>query len=140
LHDISDRILKRIGNSENVSRSVFLAVPIDFAAISSFCKPGCVVSPYGLRGGGGANGEERNFGVLMGSLLNCREAQVFCNGFRSIRAYRDQEITVCQSPCFPVGCRTLSAQVRINSTKVRFQRLMKYGLKQTSGVINASQS
>jgi len=91
----------------------------------------------GLGGGGKWGGEEL---LYYGEPLNCREAQVFCNGFRSIRAYRDQEITVCQSPCFPVGCRTLSAQVRINSTKVRFQRLMKYGLKQTSGVINASQS
>ena len=43
-------------NNENVSCSVFLAVPIDFvavpmyfAAVSSFCKPGYVVSPYGLR-------------------------------------------------------------------------------------------
>jgi len=40
---ISNRILKRIGNSENLSRSLFLAVPIDFAAILSFCKPGYVV-------------------------------------------------------------------------------------------------
>ena len=36
-------ILKRIGNSENLTRSLFSAVPIDFAAVSSFCKPGCVV-------------------------------------------------------------------------------------------------
>ena len=40
---ISDHVLKRIENSENLSRSLFSAVPIDFAAVSSFCKLGCVV-------------------------------------------------------------------------------------------------
>jgi len=38
LQDVSDRILKRIGNSENLSRSLFSAVPIDFAPIEVFAK------------------------------------------------------------------------------------------------------
>ena len=35
--------LKGFGNSENLSRSLFSAVPIDIVAISSFCKLGCIV-------------------------------------------------------------------------------------------------
>ena len=40
LHDVSDRILKWIRYNENVSQSMFSAVPIDFAAVLSFYKPG----------------------------------------------------------------------------------------------------
>ena len=42
-HLLSNCILKRIGNSENLSHSLFSALPVDFAAVSSFYKPGCVV-------------------------------------------------------------------------------------------------
>ena len=42
-HDVSDRISNRTGSSENLSHSLFSAVPVDLVAISSFCKRGCAV-------------------------------------------------------------------------------------------------